>query len=313
MISRRLLRIKIFQVLYAHFTGEDCALAPTVKSLTSSIEKTYDLYCYLLLLPMALKRYAEQRIEIARNKKIPTSQDLNPNTRFVDNAVILQLENSEALRTEIENRTLSWTKFPELIRHLYIKLTETEEFAAYMNEDTSSYAADMNILNFFFEQVLVEDDMFFDVLEEQNIYWNDDVELVVSMVIKTLKANTAQNVKPLMPLYTDEEEDKEFAFALLRETIKSNDENQKLIDKYATNWDIERIAFADTLILSMAITEMVTFPSIPVKVTFDEYIELSKFYSTEKSYVFVNGILDKIIVELTNNQKIVKWGRGQNQ
>lgn len=310
MISRRLLRIKIFQVLYAHFTSKDNTVSAAVNNLSLSIEKTYDLYCYLLLLPMALTRYAESRIEIGRQKKMPTYEDLNPNMRFVENKVTAQLQANAELQANLEKRGLSWVRNPELIKNLYLALTATDAYVGYMSLDTCGYREDRAIWQHFYENVLVNNDMFFEVLEEQNIFWNDDVELVVSMILKTLSMSSEQRPQPLLPLYTDKD-DEEFALTLLKETIKNNAANQELIGKFAKNWDLERIAFADTLIISMAITEIITFPSVPVKVSFDEYLELSKFYSTEKSSVFVNGILDKIVEELRQQKRILKDGRGQ--
>ena len=309
MISRRLLRIKIFQVLYAHFSSPDNTLSAAENNLEYSIEKTYDLYCYLLLLPMAVTRYAESRIELGRQKKMPTYEDLHPNLRFVENRVTQQLAAHAPLQSYLEKKGLNWVRYPELIRNLYQELVASDVYAGYMALDACTYRDDRAVWQYFYETLLVNNDMFFDILEEQNIFWNDDVELVVSMILRTLSMSTEQRLHPLLPLYTDED-DKEFAFTLLKETIRHNDANQQLIAKYARNWDLERIAFADTLILSMAITEIETFPSVPVRVSFDEYLELSKFYSTEKSSVFINGILDRIVEELSASNRIVKADGG---
>ena len=307
MISRRLLRIKIFQVLYAQFTAKEQSLSVPVTMLTHSIEKTYDLYCYLLSLPVALRHYAAGRVDLAMHKRMPTYDDLHPNLRFIDNAVTAQLEQHKALQAYVQQRGLTWANYPELIRQLYGELSSSEAYQTYMTAAKGDYRSDLALWVYFYESVLAGSELLLDILEEQNIFWNDDVELVISMIIKTLKSNSETGTHHLMNLYTDED-DRKFAFDLLTETIRRNDENQHMIDRYATNWDLERIAFADTLILSMAITEIVTFPTIPTRVSFDEYLELAKFYSTEKSSVFINGILDKIVHELTAEQRFVKAG-----
>jgi len=308
MISRRLLRIKILQILYAHFNAEGSSVVKTEKDLTFSIQKGYDLYFYLLLLPVILKRFAESRIELALNKKLPTYEDLNPNTRFVDNKIIKQIEDSHEFSKYITERVIKWVDHPELIKNLYSKLVDSSYYKEYMERPTVNYVNDRQLLVDFFTEELEEYDMFYDILEEQSIFWNDDIEFMVSMVIKTIKEMRLSKFD-LMPLYKSDD-DREFAFTLLRKTIINYNEYHKLIDSYVDNWDIERVASIDNLIMQMAINELVEFPSIPVKVTFDEYLELAKYYSTHKSSIFINGLLDKISNDLTEKELIVKTGRG---
>jgi len=308
MISRRLLRIKILQILYAHFNGEDSGMVKSERDLEFSIQKAYDLYYYLLLLIIAIRRYAESRIELARNKKLPTYEDLHPNTRFIDNQVIRQIEKNPAFNQYLNECKMSWIKHPELIKNLYNKLTESTYYQEYMNQPKNNYFKDRQLLVDFFSNELEEYEMFYNILEEQSIFWNDDIDFVVIMVIKTI-----QEMRPgkteFLPLYRSDV-DQEFTISLLRASITHYDEYRQLIEDYVDNWDIERVAFIDNLIMQMAINELVEFPSIPVKVTFDEYLELAKYYSTPKSSIFINGLLDKISVDLTEKGKIAKIGRG---
>ncbi|MDR1171811.1 MAG: transcription antitermination factor NusB [Bacteroidales bacterium] len=308
MISRRLLRIKILQILYAHFNTEDSGIVKSEKDLVFSIQKAYDLYFYLLLLVIAVKRYAESRIELARNKKLPTYEDLHPNTRFIENEVIGQIEESPTFKQYTGERKMSWANHPELIKNLYNKLIEAPYYKKYMELPACSYADDRQLLIDFYANELEDYDMFYEILEEQSIFWNDDIEFVVIMVTKTIK-DMRPNKTSFLPLYKSDD-DREFAYRLLRTSIIHHDEYRKLIEDYVDNWDIERVACIDNLIMQIAINELIEFPSIPVKVTFDEYLELAKYYSTPKSSVFINGLLDKISADLTQKGKITKTGRG---
>ena len=308
MISRRLLRIKILQILYAHFNVEDSNVVKSEKDLIFSIQKAYDLYFYLLVLPIAIKRYAESRIELARNKKLPTYEDLHPNTRFVNHELIRQIEGCPAFNKSTSERVINWVNYPELIKNLYNKLIESPYYKEYMERPSCSYEDDKQLLVDIFSNELEDYDMFYEILEEQSIFWNDDVDFTIIMVIKTIQEMSPDKTT-FFPMYKSDE-DRDFAFSLLRASIAHYDEYRKMIEKYVDNWDIERVAQVDNLILHMAINELVEFPSIPVKVTFDEYLELAKYYSTPKSSVFINGLLDKISADLTEQGKISKMGRG---
>ena len=308
MISRRLLRIKILQILYAHFNSDGLDVVKSEKDLTFSIQKAYDLYFYLLLLIIYVKRYAESRIDLARNKKLPTYEDLHPNTRFVDNAVIRKIEENPEFSQYLSEYKLSWVNHPELIKNLYNRMIESSYYKEYMELPTCKFKDDKQLLIGFYSNEMEENDMFYEILEEQSIFWNDDIEFMVLMVIKTIMDMRPKKTN-ILPLYKSDD-DREFAFHLLRATIEHYDENRKIIETYVDNWDIERVAHVDNLIMQMGINELIEFPSIPVKVTFDEYLELAKYYSTPKSSVFINGLLDKISIDLTQEGKISKTGRG---
>jgi len=255
--------------------------------------------------------YAETRIELKRNKHQPTQEDLHPNTKFVSNLFIQQLRDNRQLTAYLNQTKLSWVNHPELIKELYLIITESEMYQEYVSSETRSYMDDRKFIEKVFNKIFLVSEELYEVLEEQSIYWNDDIEFVISLIIKTTKRfnETTDSGQHLMPLYKDEE-DREFARDLLRKSVINHDELQALIKVHSSNWDVERIAFMDILMMQMAITEFLYFPSIPTKVTMNEYIELSKFYSTEKSRNFINGILDKTLKDLKKEGKINKAGRG---
>jgi N utilization substance protein B len=311
MISRRQLRIKALQSLYAYYkTGRE-DMKRSEKELHFNIEKAYELYHYLLLLAVDLVLYAESRIEIARNKRIPTQEDLHPNTRFLENKLITQLRNNEQLMRFVDQHKLNWANYPELIKDIYKRLVESDEYSNYMDAEELTYSDDKRLLTFIYTHLVFSSDLLASIMEEQSIYWNDDLEFITSMIVKTFKKFKEEDGpdKALMDLYKNKE-DKDYVVELYRQTIIHRDEYVEYIKKNTRNWDLDRIAFMDILIMQIAIAELVAFPSIPTKVTLNEYLEISKFYSTSKSNVFINGVLDKVVMQLKEEKKVVKSGRG---
>jgi N utilization substance protein B len=311
MISRRLLRIKALMVLYAFNRREDGDLALAEKELIFSIGKTYDLYHYLLLLIVELADLASEKIEIALQKNIPSAQDLNPNRKFIENAMVKQLRENTDLGKYVNDNKLSFTKNPDVPRTLYNSLITWEPFLEYMKSDEQTYQSDKKIIIRLVTELFALSDDLLAGFEEQSIYWNDDMDYVSAMVEKTLKkfkAGTGEKYS-LMPLYKNEE-DREYAMILFRKAVLRGKECSELIDKNTTNWEVERIALMDTLVMQLAITEIIEFPEIPVKVTLNEYIEISKYYCTSKSSTFVNGILDKVVREMRETGMFKKAGRG---
>ncbi|QIA07780.1 transcription antitermination factor NusB [Draconibacterium halophilum] len=311
MISRRIIRTKVLQVLYAYYSHDEKSINNTEKELFFCIHKSYDLYHYLLSLVTEIADYAEGRIEIKRNKHQPTHNDLNPNTKFITNQLIHQLRNNKKLNTYLDQKKLHWKDHPELIKELYLMMIESDIYTEYMADDNRSYLNDRKFIEKLFNKIILISEDLYMVLEEQSIYWNDDVEFVISMISKTLRRfnELSDSEQSLMPMFKDQE-DRDFTKNLLRKAIINHDELRGLIKEHSRNWDVERIAFMDILIMQQAITEFLYFPTIPTKVTLNEYIELSKFYSTEKSRNFINGILDKTLKDLKRTEKISKEGRG---
>lgn len=311
MISRRLLRIKVLQILFAFYRGESDSLAKAEKELLHSIKKGYDMYHYLFLLLLEIQDYAEKRIDLARQKLMPTHEDLHPNMRFVENPVFQIIRENESIQDYLTYHRLSWVNYPELIKKLYQKITASAYYEKYMELESVDFTAHKQVLNTILNKELLNFEDFELSLEEQSIYWNDDLEFMVGMAVKTIKKFEEEQSPsiPVLPMFKDDE-DEDFAKLLLRKVVVKHSENKEIIDSYTKNWDVDRIAGMDILIMEMALTEIIEFPSIPVKVSFNEYIEISKYYSTEQSSTFINGVLDKIITVYRSENKIQKQGRG---
>lgn len=312
MLSRRLLRIKTVKALYSHFTSEEESIARSEKELAHSIERCYDLYPLLLRLPVEVSAAAADRIEIGRNKMIPTAEDLNPNLRFVENRVIALLDKSPVLNNALESRKLAWNSEQQhqVVRKLFDELTATPYYKRYMEAAGSDFGADRKVVAELLTRQVEDNDALETALEEISMFWVDDIAYSLGVAIRTIGALTpaSADIELLAPYKNDE--DRTYAAELFRAAVTHRDEYFKYIDDFTENWDFDRIAFMDKVIMLAAIAELVEFPTIPVKVTLDEFIEISKYYSTPGSSVFVNGILDRVVAHLTKQGVIAKTGRG---
>ena len=305
-----MLRIKVIKALYMHLKSESDSLMASEKTLISSIDKTYDLYFQMLSLVVELAHYADQRQQAAMQKKLPTYEDLNPNRKFVENSVIRLIAESDSVNDYLASRKLSWNKYPELIKMLYNQLEQTPYFKKYMSSQERSFREDLALVNDFYTNELEDCEKLEEALDEQSILWNDDLGFALVMVTRTLS-----NMRPshkevkVLPKFKSEE-DLDYATGLFENASINFDTHLETIEQYTRNWDVERIAFMDNIIMVTAVAELVSCPSIPVKVTLDEYIEIAKYYSTHSSSTFINGVLDKVTVSLTESGKINKSGRG---
>ncbi len=305
MLSRRLLRIKVIKGLYAYYQGEGAETEGGIKlarkALRGSIDATYDLYFQMLWLIVEVKRYAEERIELGKAKHLPTPEELNPNTKFVENELVRLIEESDAVGDYLKKRKLGWRGYPELIKELYNSLVESNYYAKYMASPRADLSEDVALVRDFYCSPEVEESALLEgVLEEQSVLWNDDVGFAIVMVVKTLeriRPKSGQSEIPVLPQFKNPD-DGAFAERLLVEAIDGYEENLKLVEQFTKNWDVERIALMDNLIMTTAIAEMRAFPEIPTRVTLDEYIEIAKYYSTPDSNVFINGVLDKVAEKL---------------
>ena len=312
MLNRRHLRIKVLQSLYAYYQSNSDELLQHEKQLFGAIERIYDLYIYLLLTFPELKAKGEYRIAENKKKIRPTEEDLNPNRKFVDNQIIALIETHPTLRAESENRKVNWLGAveQEMFRKMYLALRESEVYFEHMNNETSSFEEDKAFAIQLFKSEIANYPALYDYFEEKNIHWLDDIDLACSMAIKTIKSFKEEGNNSILPLYKEDDDERDFVKNLFRKTIQLDQENLALIDELTKNWELDRIAKMDILLMKMAITELQIFNNIPVKVTLNEYIEIAKFYSTPKSNVFINGILDKAIARLEKDGKIQKVGRG---
>jgi len=313
MLNRRHLRVKVLQSLYAHFQSEEKHYTRTSRELFASIDRIYDLYIYLLLSIPEIKSFAERRIEENKKKIRPRAEDINPNLKLVNNSIIQKIENSISIQKIVEKRKINWIgdDKQEMLRKMFLHIRESETYFAHMNNNLKNFQADKDFVLELFKEEIANFPLLYHYFEEQHIDWLDDIDLACNMVVKTIKdiEEDSEQIR-ILTLYKDEDIETEFVNDLLRKTLAMNTDNEQLIAELTNNWDIERIAKIDILLLKMAITELQICPTIPTKVTLNEYIEISKFYSTPKSAVFINGILDKAITMLQEQGKIVKIGRG---
>ncbi|MDA9066477.1 transcription antitermination factor NusB [Flavobacteriales bacterium] len=313
MLSRRHIRIKTFLALYAYIFSNNKELDKGERELLFSLKKVYELYITFLSAFNEIKVLAEEKIENAKTKNRPTEDDLNPNLKFVNNRAFALLNQNSQLQKDISNMNVMWSTDGAftVISQIYQEIKKSDEYQAYMNSGADSFGEDKNFLIFIFKENIVNNELLHDVLEDNSIFWNDDLDIVAIATIKTIE-NLSENdsgFETLTPLFKDED-DETYAKLLFRNAILKDAECQKLIGAQTKNWDVDRLAKTDVILMNMAIVEALDFPSIPVKVTMNEYIEISKFYSTPRSKGFINGILDKIFNQLKSDGKINKMGRG---
>jgi transcription antitermination protein NusB len=312
MLNRRHLRIKILQALYSYMQVKDNNITKGEKDLFFSIDKIYELYLSLLLIFTEIKEIAEQKIEDGKKKKLPTSEELAPNKKFINNELLNLLSKNIALNKGAEKIKFSWFEERSMLKKLLKEIIEQEEYVAYMTSEIQNFDSDKEFIIKIFKKTIANFEPLHNYLEEKSIFWNDDLDLMSSMAIKTLKSFTesSDEFSPLLDLFKDPEDEVNFVKTLYRKTIVQSDDHMQLIKEKAQNWELERIALMDIILMKMALTEAKEFSQIPTKVTLNEYIEISKFYSTPKSNGFINGILDKIFTELKMSGEILKTGRG---
>ncbi|WP_019208212.1 transcription antitermination factor NusB [Phocaeicola abscessus] len=307
MINRVLIRIKIVQIIYAYYQNGGKNLETAEKELFFSISKAFDLYNYLLLLMIELTNYAGNKISKAKRKLVPTAADLNPNTKFIDNHFIAQLEKNEQLMNFKENQKRTWDNEPDFVKNLCEKIMDSEVFNSYMASETSSYAEDRELWRKIYKTMIMNNEELDGLLEDQSLYWNGDKDIVDTFVLKTIKFFDEKNAdkQQLLPEFKDAE-DKDFASSLFRRSILNGDYYRHLISEGTRNWELKRIALFDTLIMQVALAEILTFPNIPVNVSLNEYVDIAKAYSTPKSGGFINGTLDGIVKQLRAQRKLLK-------
>lgn len=310
MLNRRFLRIKIMQALYGYFRDENADLKITEKNLFTSIDKTYDLFLHLLSFLGNLHFSARIALEEARSKRLPTQEDLNPNEKFINNSVLIAISENKAINNEFAKRSVSWQNDQDLVRKLFAELKQTPFYKEYMQHGETGFAEDRKLIKQILSDLLYEHELFNFWFEERNIHWSDDLHFAFVFLSKWLDGLQSVADVHLPALYRDVTDDKKFVEDLFRKTVLHTEEFDRIIDRHTKNWELERIATLDILLMKMALAEILFISNVPVKVSMNEYIDLAKEYSTPQSGRFINGVLDKMVAELKAENKIQKTGRG---
>jgi N utilization substance protein B len=315
MLNRRHLRIKVLQTLYAYNQSEEKEVSKFEKSLLKSVDQVYEMYIWLLNLLIEVADYTVIDAEGRARKHLPTESDLNSNLRFQDNAFIEALRKNGKFIDQTKKYRVSWAFDPEISREIFQSLKNSDEYKVYLNQEDHSIAAEKDIIKFVFKKIILQLPAVEQVFEEKFINWQLDKEVLQALVAKTFKnfSSIDSSKNHLAELTPNWDEDREFILDLFILTISHSEEYQNFISGKTKNWEADRIALMDTLIMRLAICELINFSSIPVKVTINEYIEISKIFSTPKSNTFINGILDKVLSELKTSGRIRKQGRGLNE
>lgn len=307
MINRVLIRLKVIQVIYAYYQNGGKNVEATEKELFYSLSKAYDLYNYLLLLMVEVTRFADRRIDNRRHKLRPTHEDLNPNTRFIDNAFMAQLTVNKQLEEFCKNQKRTWDDEGDFVKRLFEQIEASNIYQEYMAKEALTYEDDRELWRKLYRTFIAQNDDIDELLEEQSLYWNDDKAIVDTFVLKTIKHFNPEKGagQELLPEYKSDD-DKDFARKLLHNAINNAEVYRKLMEQNAKNWNMERLAFMDILIMQVALAEILSFPTIPVSVSLNEYVEVAKMYSTPKSGSFINGMLDTIVNQLKKENKLRK-------
>jgi N utilization substance protein B len=311
MLARRHIRIKVLQALYGFYRDDNPDMVSALKNLTRSLDRIYDLYLYDLVSLTEILSAAEGRISLGRKKHMPRADEVNPNQNFVNNRVLLLLKNNVRLNKMVAEKHISWAEYKEHFKKVVIKLMDDEEFQRYMRIEEPSFADDKKLVKYIYATYVSENEFLHNIYEDMSIHWADDLDaaqMMTSKTIKTLKEDSDE-YHPLVKLYKDKE-DETFGVQLFRKVVGSSKIYETLIAERTKNWESDRIATVDNILMKMAIAEFLGFQEIPVKVTLNEYIELAKEYSTPKSATFINGVLDKLVIDLREKNEIIKIGRG---
>lgn len=306
MINRELIRIKVVQLTYAYYQNGNKNIETAEKELLFSLSKAYDLYNYLLALIVGITHESRRHLEVAQSRAKREGTEM-PSQKFAYNRFALQLEENKMLNEFLETKKMNWDDEPEFLKKIFTQITESQIYEEYMNAPEDDYAADRELWRKLYRTLIQDNADLESLLEEQSLYWNDDKEVVDTFVLKTIKRfeEKNQSKQELLPEY-DNEEDKDYARKLFRASIMNADEYQHYMSEASRNWDFSRLAYMDIVIMQIAIAEMMTFPSIPVNVTINEYVEIAKLYSTPRSGGYINGMLDAIARHLIQTGRLLK-------
>jgi N utilization substance protein B len=312
MLNRRHLRVKVLQALYAYHQSEPKDVSQHEKLLLQNVDRVYEMYIWMLSLIDEVIQYASNDAAERANKHLPTSEDLNPNLKILENRFIASLHVNKEYIAALKKYKISWDFEPELAKTLFTTLKNSDDYKAYLQKTDDTLQTDKDIIKFIFKKVILKSSVAEQVFEDKFISWPVDKDVLQAMIAKTFKNFSFDNPQQnkLAEVSGNWTEDRDFIVDLFRQTARYNAEYQDMIAQKTQNWEPERIAMMDTLLMKMAITEFINFASVPVKVTINEYLEIAKELSTPKSNSFINGILDKILFELKEQNRIRKSGRG---
>ncbi len=317
MLNRRILRIKAFKVLYSSILTENVTLAQAETQLELSCEAARDLYIYMLGIVSPLTKIAQDRIESLKAKFNPTEEERNPNMKFAENALAKLLDENEDFQKIFKKKKFDWSQYDLLLKKIMTSIASKEYFAEYMASPERSLAEDCKLFTKIFEEEFVDSDELETLLEEKSLYWNDDLAYSLTWCCKTFKSLAQGESWSLVPLYQSEtlkgegvESDKFFVRKLLQSAFAGYEKYSAMVAESVTGWEKERLFSTDVVLIVMGLAEVVTFPTIPVKVSMNEYVEISKFYGTPKSRSFVNGILDRLVQRLADEGAVKKEGKG---
>lgn len=307
MINRVLIRIKVLQIVFAYYQNGSDDLKMAENELILSLRRSYDLYYYFLLLIVEVTRLHERQLDTRKHKYLPTSDELNPNMRLVNNRLARQIEANGKLQAYVKEHGVSWVNETDFVKRVLELILNSELYAEYKDSEDDSYETDREFWRAVFRKLICRNEELENALEDISIYWNDDIEIIQTFVIKTIKRfeEAHGSRQELLPMFKDEE-DRDFAIQLFRKTLLYGEEYRERIDRHLRNWESERVANMDLYIMQMALAELLHFPNIPVNVTLNEYIDAAKAYSTPKSGTFINGILDSIVQELAQEKLLFK-------
>lgn len=317
MLNRRILRIKAFKVLYSSVLSGNTSLAQAESQLDQSCEAVRDLYIYMLGIVSPLTQIARERIEAAKSKFNPTEEERNPNMKFADNKLAVLLDEDADFQKVFNKKKFSWMQYDLMLKKVMNSVASKDYYKEYMASDDDSLAADCRLFVRIFEEEFVDCVELEQLLEEKSIYWNDDLAYALTWCCKTVTALAKGERWSLIPLYQSEmikgegvESDKLFVRRLLQTSFAGYEKYSGMVAESVSGWEKERLFSTDVVLIVMGLAEVAAFPTIPVKVSINEYVEISKFYGTPKSRSFVNGLLDRLVQKLVNDGSVVKEGKG---
>lgn len=309
MINRVLIRAKVVQMLYAYMVSKDSMTLTTAKKeLTKSLDKSYELYNALLKLMIELTYVQDLRLDEAKHKFLPTEEDLNPNMRFVENEFVKRLRADQTLADFVDDKKINWRDDELFVRLLLDKILRSEEYQEYMEMPKTSLVRDGEVWYQLMKKVVLPDENLLEHLQSMSVYYtDDDLQIMGQFVMKTIRRFEDEEAQPILPQYKNDDDSK-FGEQLFSKAVAEMEENNSYIDQFVKTekWDVERIALMDRVVMCTALTEIRNYPSIPVNVSLNEYIELAKDYSTPRSGQFVNGILNAVVNKLRADKVIIK-------